>query len=82
MKYWIPLIIRKLVFTFFFFPLQILLDVVSVFNTVSSFSQKKHSVKINQEGIEVSLTLKICIYIESCLLNIEYWCRFTGSSIQ
>lgn len=32
---------------------QILLDVVSVFNTVSSLSQKKHSVKINQEGIEV-----------------------------
>ncbi|KAH9651530.1 DUF4477 domain-containing protein [Citrus sinensis] len=32
---------------------QILLDVVSVFNIVSSLSQKKHSVKINQEGIEV-----------------------------
>lgn len=32
---------------------QILLDVVSVFNIVSSLSQKKHSVKINEEGIEV-----------------------------
>ncbi|KAG7957557.1 hypothetical protein I3843_11G182000 [Carya illinoinensis] len=33
---------------------QILLDVVSVFNMVSSLSQKKQSVKISQEGIEVS----------------------------
>ncbi|KAI9185879.1 hypothetical protein LWI28_011520 [Acer negundo] len=32
---------------------QILLDVVSVFNTVSSLSQKKQSVKITQERIEV-----------------------------
>ncbi|PRQ31664.1 hypothetical protein RchiOBHm_Chr5g0037971 [Rosa chinensis] len=32
---------------------QILLDVVSVFNMVSSLSQKKQSVKINQEGVEV-----------------------------
>ncbi|KAJ0047142.1 hypothetical protein Pint_04198 [Pistacia integerrima] len=31
---------------------QILLDVVLVFNMVSSLSQKKHSVKITQEGIE------------------------------
>lgn len=31
---------------------QVLLDVVSVFNKVSSLSQKKHSVKISQEGIE------------------------------
>lgn len=32
---------------------QILLDVVSVFNMVSSLAQKKQSVKISQEGIEV-----------------------------
>ncbi|KAG2706177.1 hypothetical protein I3760_05G092400 [Carya illinoinensis] len=32
---------------------QILHDVVSIFNMVSSISQKKQSVKINQEGIEV-----------------------------
>ncbi|OMP04432.1 hypothetical protein COLO4_09627 [Corchorus olitorius] len=32
---------------------QILLDLVQVFNTVSSLSQKKHSVKITHEGIEV-----------------------------
>lgn len=32
---------------------QILLDVVSVFNMVSSLSQKQQSVKLNQEGIEV-----------------------------
>ncbi|KAK9269537.1 hypothetical protein L1049_001313 [Liquidambar formosana] len=32
---------------------QILLDVISVFNIVSSLSQKKQSVKIFQEGIEV-----------------------------
>ncbi|XP_022151030.1 uncharacterized protein LOC111019049 [Momordica charantia] len=32
---------------------QILLNVVSVFNMVSSISQKKHIVRINQEGIEV-----------------------------
>ncbi|XP_021288772.1 uncharacterized protein LOC110419960 [Herrania umbratica] len=32
---------------------QILLDIVPVFNTVSSLSQKKHSVKITHEGIEV-----------------------------
>ncbi|KAL6202323.1 hypothetical protein ACLB2K_026031 [Fragaria x ananassa] len=32
---------------------QILLDVVSVFNMVSSLSQKKQSVKINHEGVEV-----------------------------
>ncbi|WCJ37195.1 hypothetical protein M5689_018347 [Euphorbia peplus] len=32
---------------------QILLDFVSVFNMVSSLSQKKQSVKITQEGIEV-----------------------------
>ncbi|XP_050368596.1 uncharacterized protein LOC126786723 [Argentina anserina] len=32
---------------------QILLDVVSVFNMVSSLSEKKQSVKINHEGIEV-----------------------------
>ncbi|XP_059444169.1 uncharacterized protein LOC132176069 [Corylus avellana] len=32
---------------------QILLDVVSVFNMVSSLSQKKQYIKINQEGIEV-----------------------------
>ncbi|KAJ6293238.1 hypothetical protein OIU78_025262 [Salix suchowensis] len=32
---------------------QILLDVVSVFNTVSSLSQEKQSVKITQEGLEV-----------------------------
>ncbi|KAJ0103166.1 hypothetical protein Patl1_04268 [Pistacia atlantica] len=34
------------------FVFQILLDVVLVFNMVSSLSQKKHSVKITQEGIE------------------------------
>lgn len=32
---------------------QILLDVVSVFNMVSSLSQEKQSVKITQEGLEV-----------------------------
>ncbi|XP_022157206.1 uncharacterized protein LOC111023972 isoform X4 [Momordica charantia] len=32
---------------------QILIDVVSVFNMVSSISQKKHTVTINQEGIQV-----------------------------
>ncbi|XP_021828766.1 uncharacterized protein LOC110769151 [Prunus avium] len=32
---------------------QILLDVVSVFNMVSSLSQKKQSIKINQGGLEV-----------------------------
>ncbi|KAK6230326.1 hypothetical protein QUC31_001844 [Theobroma cacao] len=32
---------------------QILLDIVPVFNTVSSLSQRKHSVKITHEGIEV-----------------------------
>ncbi|XP_022716928.1 uncharacterized protein LOC111275697 [Durio zibethinus] len=32
---------------------QILLDIVSVFNTVCSLSQKKHSVKITHEEIEV-----------------------------
>ncbi|KAL7592183.1 hypothetical protein Lser_V15G35319 [Lactuca serriola] len=32
---------------------QILLDVVLVFNMVSSLSQKQQSVKLNQEGIEV-----------------------------
>ncbi|XVF03928.1 hypothetical protein REPUB_Repub05bG0035700 [Reevesia pubescens] len=32
---------------------QILLEIVSVFNTVCSLSQKKHSVKIIHEGIEV-----------------------------
>ncbi|KAF3453500.1 hypothetical protein FNV43_RR03940 [Rhamnella rubrinervis] len=32
---------------------QILLDVVSVFNMVSSLTQKKQSVKITQEGLEV-----------------------------
>ncbi|XWS51906.1 hypothetical protein CRYUN_Cryun11dG0022000 [Craigia yunnanensis] len=32
---------------------QILLDMVSVFNTVCSLSQKKHPVKITHEGIEV-----------------------------
>ncbi|GMJ10345.1 hypothetical protein like AT1G50910 [Hibiscus trionum] len=32
---------------------QILLDIVPVFNTVSSLSQKKHSVKLNHQGIEV-----------------------------
>lgn len=37
--------------------LQILLDVVSVFNMVSSLSQKKQSVKINHEGVEVSPSL-------------------------
>jgi len=35
------------------FLLQILLDVVSVFKMVSSLAQKKQSVKISQEGIEV-----------------------------
>ncbi|XAR56667.1 hypothetical protein NMG60_11037233 [Bertholletia excelsa] len=32
---------------------QILLDVVEMFNTVSSLSQKEHSVKITHEGFEV-----------------------------
>ncbi|KAM6585417.1 hypothetical protein CsatB_012419 [Cannabis sativa] len=32
---------------------QILLDVVSVFNMVSSLSRKKHSVKITEDGLEV-----------------------------
>ncbi|KAL4273004.1 hypothetical protein GQ457_13G002400 [Hibiscus cannabinus] len=32
---------------------QILLDIVPVFNTVSSLSQRKHSVKLNHQGIEV-----------------------------
>ncbi|KAK8648556.1 hypothetical protein V6N13_129306 [Hibiscus sabdariffa] len=32
---------------------QILLDIVPVFNTVSSLSQRKHSVKLNHHGIEV-----------------------------
>ncbi|GLT72629.1 hypothetical protein SLA2020_445460 [Shorea laevis] len=32
---------------------QILLDVVSAFNMISSLSQKKQYIKINQEGIEV-----------------------------
>ncbi|XP_010267701.1 PREDICTED: uncharacterized protein LOC104604847 [Nelumbo nucifera] len=32
---------------------QMLLDVVSVFNMVSDLSQKKHSVKLTQDGIEV-----------------------------
>lgn len=35
------------------FLLQILLDVVSVFKMVSSLAQKKQSVRISQEGIEV-----------------------------
>lgn len=41
-------------FSFITYVLQILLDVVSVFNMVSSLSQKKQSIKINQEGIEVT----------------------------
>ncbi|XP_026449228.1 uncharacterized protein LOC113349469 [Papaver somniferum] len=32
---------------------QILLDVVSVYNMISSISQKEHSVKLNRQGIEV-----------------------------
>ncbi|KAI3896023.1 hypothetical protein MKW92_000901, partial [Papaver armeniacum] len=32
---------------------QILLDVVSVFNMISSISQKEHSVKLNRQGIQV-----------------------------
>ncbi|KAI3956978.1 hypothetical protein MKX01_001012 [Papaver californicum] len=32
---------------------QILLDAVSVFNMISSISQKEHSVKLNRQGIEV-----------------------------
>lgn len=32
---------------------QILLDVVSIFNIVSSLSRKEQSVKLTQEGIEV-----------------------------
>ncbi|KAE8667327.1 putative sgp1 monomeric G-protein [Hibiscus syriacus] len=32
---------------------QILLDVIPVFNTVSSLSQTKNSVKLNQQGIEI-----------------------------
>ncbi|BBH01952.1 hypothetical protein Prudu_012371 [Prunus dulcis] len=41
----------------------ILLDVVSVFNMVSSLSQKKQSIKINQGGLEVtpSFILKITL---------------------
>ncbi|CAK7338424.1 unnamed protein product [Dovyalis caffra] len=35
------------------FLLQILLDVVSVFNMVSSLSREKHSIKITQNGLEV-----------------------------
>ncbi|KAI3914496.1 hypothetical protein MKW92_052921 [Papaver armeniacum] len=34
---------------------QILLDVVSVFNMISSISQKEHSVKLNRQGIQVDL---------------------------
>ncbi|KAK9084860.1 hypothetical protein Sjap_025271 [Stephania japonica] len=33
---------------------QMLLDVVSIFNTITSISQKKHSAKLMQEGIEVT----------------------------
>lgn len=40
---------------YFYVILQILLDVVSVFNTVSTLSQKAQSVKISQEGFEVGL---------------------------
>ncbi|KAI3835033.1 hypothetical protein MKX03_019473 [Papaver bracteatum] len=32
---------------------QILLDVVTVYNMISSISQKEHSVKLNRQGIEV-----------------------------
>ena len=47
----------------FFF--QILLDVVSVFNMVSSLSQKEQSVKFNQVGIEVGF---VSLYIWQILL--------------
>jgi hypothetical protein len=35
--------------------MQILLDIVDLFNMVSSLSKKKQSIKITHEGIEVSL---------------------------
>lgn len=41
----------------FALAVQILLDVVSVFNMVSSLTQKKQSVKITQEGLEVSFVV-------------------------
>jgi len=41
---------------------QILLDVVSVFNMVSSLSQEKQSVKITQEGLEVGHILIFSAY--------------------
>ncbi|KAJ6830538.1 uncharacterized protein M6B38_353405 [Iris pallida] len=59
---------------------QVLLDVVLVFNKVSSLSQKKHSVKISQEGIEAFreyypsvgdvLTLE-CVWKEEQFLLLE-----------
>jgi len=39
--------------TWSLFELQMLLDVVTVFNEVSSIAQKKQSIKITQDGIEV-----------------------------
>ena len=39
--------------TWSLFELQMLLDVVTVFNEVSSIAQKQQSIKITQDGIEV-----------------------------
>lgn len=38
-----------------FIAFQMLLDVASVFNTVSSLSRKEQSVKLTQDGLEVYL---------------------------
>jgi hypothetical protein len=46
--------IMCLIFSSFWF--QILLDAVSVFNSVTSTSLKKQSVKIAQDGVEVGLS--------------------------
>lgn len=48
----------------FFLLLQLLLDVVSVFNRVSTLSRKKQSVKITEDGLEVSLLSDFLLFLK------------------
>jgi len=52
---------------FFSLLTQILLDVVDLFNMVSSLSKKKQSIKITHEGIEV-------IVFFTCITKFIIWC--------
>lgn len=46
-----------------------LLDAVLLYNTVSSLSQREQSIKLKQEGFEVSQSVHSCLCLKQYIIN-------------